>query len=189
VHPHDSTEGAGACPRCGGRMGERPGATSRADDETEICERCGVEEALRDARGLPRIPLAAWPVARHSAGSKSQFEHNREEVLALVERVGRTLGPGDDWAPVLMIDRGEARTVVGLGDLFTAEESKTLAAETPVSALFWAAFRANARPVATPRLMRPRHAAPYRLGPGWRASSDTRAHAGRLFELDWVYNH
>jgi len=36
---------AGQCPLCGGPVGDHP-ATSRADDVTAICSRCGVAEAL-----------------------------------------------------------------------------------------------------------------------------------------------
>ena len=42
------------CPRCSGPIpnlehwGEYPGALSRVDNATEICSRCGTEEALAD---------------------------------------------------------------------------------------------------------------------------------------------
>lgn len=49
-------------------MLERPGATSRADDRTEICEPCGMDEALRDFLGLARVPVAEWPVREPSQG-------------------------------------------------------------------------------------------------------------------------
>lgn len=50
------------CPRCGGGVpndddpGKYPGATSRKDNETEVCSRCGTEEALL---GLARMDV--WP--------------------------------------------------------------------------------------------------------------------------------
>jgi len=50
------------CPRCRGPMPARPGATSRADDRTEVCPTCGYEEAIRDAAGLRRVPPDEWPV-------------------------------------------------------------------------------------------------------------------------------
>jgi hypothetical protein len=42
------------CPRCNVEMDESiPGATSRRDNNTEICSECGTEEAMIDA-GLQR---------------------------------------------------------------------------------------------------------------------------------------
>jgi hypothetical protein len=44
------------CPRCAGWIptnenpGAHPGALSRVDNETEICSKCGTEEAILDAR-------------------------------------------------------------------------------------------------------------------------------------------
>jgi hypothetical protein len=120
-----------ACPRCGDEELLAPAATSRADDRTEVCPACGIEEALRDAAGLPQIPVAEWPVARRSepAADAGRFEAVRSEYLALVERVGRTLAPGDDWVPVLLIEGRDGRTVVGLSDLFSSEPAKTFASQ------------------------------------------------------------
>lgn len=42
------------CPRCGGQIpndktpGAYPGALSRRDNTTEICSKCGVDEAMED---------------------------------------------------------------------------------------------------------------------------------------------
>lgn len=38
---------AEACPRCHGLMSKRP-ALSREDNQTQICQRCGIREALED---------------------------------------------------------------------------------------------------------------------------------------------
>lgn len=48
------------CPRCTNPYTEH-GATSRADDRTEICPTCGVDEALRAAAGQPIPPVSEWP--------------------------------------------------------------------------------------------------------------------------------
>ena len=127
------------------QMGERPGATSRADDATEICPDCGVEEALRDFRGLNRIPTDRWPVSDPGrTGRPTTLDELRDDYIGLVERVGRTLAPTDDWAPVLLVDGRGGRAVVGLGDLFTSEEAKAVAAEVVIPTLLrkleaWAA--------------------------------------------------
>jgi hypothetical protein len=125
------------CPRCGDPRVREPAATSRADDRTGICPACGIEEALRAAKGLGQIPVAEWPVARCSArrGPVERFEGIRAEFLAVVERVGRTLAPGDDWMPVLLIEGRSERTIVGLGDLLSSEATKTFAAEHLMPAL------------------------------------------------------
>lgn len=55
------------CPRCRSRLlpSGYPGALSRADNVTEVCSECGVEEALRDLGGLAREnPALDWPVRR-----------------------------------------------------------------------------------------------------------------------------
>lgn len=56
------------CPRCEGfipslaRAGEYPGATSRADNETEICSACGADEALRIELSNELVPMHDWPI-------------------------------------------------------------------------------------------------------------------------------
>lgn len=58
------------CPRCeynwipcNERPGEYPGALSRANNKTEICSRCGEEEALEDMRGR-LTPVHQWPIGQ-----------------------------------------------------------------------------------------------------------------------------
>lgn len=54
------------CPRC--RIDLMPvgyhGALSRADNATEVCSPCGVDEAFVNWSGRPAQPPAEWPVAR-----------------------------------------------------------------------------------------------------------------------------
>lgn len=57
------------CPRCNDnfipcneRPGEYPGAISRADDRTEICSACGVEEAMLQFATGQCEPVCAWPL-------------------------------------------------------------------------------------------------------------------------------
>lgn len=56
------------CPRCGGPIptaehpGLYPGAVSRADDRTEICSPCGMDEALEQWAGR-LTPVGDWPVS------------------------------------------------------------------------------------------------------------------------------
>jgi hypothetical protein len=114
-----------------------PAATSRSDDRTAVCPACGVEEALRAAQGLAQTPIAEWPVTQRSTHDDAvdRFDGIRSEYLALVDRVGRTLAPGDDWMPVLLIEGREGRAVVGLSDLLSSEPAKTFAAEELMPAL------------------------------------------------------
>jgi hypothetical protein len=55
------------CPRCLGMIphddapGEYPGATSRTDNETEVCSACGTAEGLEQFVGT-LTPQSAWPV-------------------------------------------------------------------------------------------------------------------------------
>jgi predicted RNA-binding Zn-ribbon protein involved in translation (DUF1610 family) len=124
------------CPRCGRAWGGRPGATSRADDRTEVCPNCGVDEALRDAAGLPRLTRDDWPVrAPATAERGGDFDAVRGDYLAAVERVGRTLAPDEDWMPVLFLEGREGRTVVGLSDLLSAEPTKTFVSTVLMPAL------------------------------------------------------
>ncbi len=58
----------GACPRCRGPLAQFPGdlgAGSRASlgREWRICGPCGLDEAVRDSRGLPPTPPGEWPVS------------------------------------------------------------------------------------------------------------------------------
>jgi hypothetical protein len=123
------------CARCGARY-KPPGATSRADDAADVCPACGVEEALRDFRGLERIPLDRWPVSAPGRwGPRPPIDELRDEFIALAERVGRTLRPDGDWAPTLLIEGPAGRIVVGLGDLFDSQAHKELAAEAIIPAL------------------------------------------------------
>lgn len=52
------------CPRCLGgipsdeRRGQYPGAISRFDNETEVCSKCGQDEAMRQFTGND----LAWPI-------------------------------------------------------------------------------------------------------------------------------
>ena len=56
------------CPRCRGgipnneQRGEYPGALSRADNKTEICSGCGVEEAMIEMHGGNLRGPEAWPL-------------------------------------------------------------------------------------------------------------------------------
>lgn len=60
---------ASGCPRCAGPLaqfdGDR-GAASRVMTERDcrICGACGMDEAVRDAMGLPPIPPGEWPTTR-----------------------------------------------------------------------------------------------------------------------------
>ncbi|WP_101698690.1 hypothetical protein [Clostridium minihomine] len=54
------------CPRCGhSRMDEKPvrNALSRYAD-VYICNLCGMDEALQDAKGKPPLPLNEWGMVR-----------------------------------------------------------------------------------------------------------------------------
>jgi len=53
----------------------------------------------------------------------------------IVERVGRTLGPEDDWVPVLLVEGSRGRTIVGLSTLFSSEPAKAFAAQQLMPAL------------------------------------------------------
>lgn len=56
------------CPRCHHKIptdlapGAYPGALSRMNNATEICSRCGRDEAMRDLMHLPPVPPDDWPV-------------------------------------------------------------------------------------------------------------------------------
>lgn len=51
------------CPRCGVPMNPRDyPALSRTDDKTDVCGRCGMDEAIEVwANGAP-TPQAEWPI-------------------------------------------------------------------------------------------------------------------------------
>lgn len=61
------------CPRCSGWIpnntnpGEYPGATSRTDNKTEICSRCGEVEAWEQMRG-DVCPQDHWDAMRAFRG-------------------------------------------------------------------------------------------------------------------------
>lgn len=68
-----SNEKYPVCPRCKGfipnneRPGAYPGALSRADNKTEVCSACGLEEAVNDVmRGQYRKAdggdMMLWPI-------------------------------------------------------------------------------------------------------------------------------
>jgi predicted RNA-binding Zn-ribbon protein involved in translation (DUF1610 family) len=51
------------CPRCGTRLlPDHPGSMSRTDGATEICDECGMIEALDDFAGRKLAPPEEWPV-------------------------------------------------------------------------------------------------------------------------------
>lgn len=59
------------CPRCqdnwipnNQQPGHHPGAISRADNKTEICSACGVDEAMKDHFDNGCEQNNQWPVAR-----------------------------------------------------------------------------------------------------------------------------
>ena len=59
------------CPRCdthnwipnNNQPAEYCGAISRADNKTEICSACGVDEAMKDFQDGGCEPISAWPVS------------------------------------------------------------------------------------------------------------------------------
>lgn len=60
-----------ACPRCGGMTMDpqsvaRNALSRRAN--VQVCDACGTEEALEDARVLPKTPLEEWAVAKAPPG-------------------------------------------------------------------------------------------------------------------------
>lgn len=56
------------CPRCEGFIpnesepGAYPGALSRTDNKTELCSRCGTDEAMEDFTGNRLTPQNQWPI-------------------------------------------------------------------------------------------------------------------------------
>lgn len=102
------------CPRCGSDY-VPPGATSRSDNATEVCPTCGIEEALRDAAGLPRVRISEWPAG--SGGSvpypQAFFDAIRGEYQAMAEAVGRSFAPGEDWMPTLLLEGRRAPDAAG----------------------------------------------------------------------------
>ncbi|MFJ2819394.1 hypothetical protein [Streptomyces sp. NPDC087294] len=53
------------CPRCDCPLGERPARTRLTiDRDVRICSACGIEEAVRDAKGQPPIAFGEWPITR-----------------------------------------------------------------------------------------------------------------------------
>lgn len=124
------------CPRCGSDY-EPPGATSRADDLTEVCPTCGVEEAIRDAAALPRLLVEAWPVDSRGGVPfpEATFTAIRGEYTVMAEAAGRKLAPAEHWLPVLLLEGREERRIVGLGDLLSSDGPKAFAAQQLLPAL------------------------------------------------------
>ena len=64
-----------SCPRCGGDVpntaykGQYPGAVSRVDNETEVCSRCGVEEAMLEIKGRLN-GMKTWWINRKAESRK-----------------------------------------------------------------------------------------------------------------------
>lgn len=52
---------ASPCPRCEGEM-SRYGALSRADNETQVCDDCGLEEAIEALHLGAPTPKTKWPI-------------------------------------------------------------------------------------------------------------------------------
>lgn len=66
---------APVCPRCGGSIPSEDGALSRADNKTEVCSACGIEETIND--------LAAWEKAgkpQHYVPGNTKADWKRPEV-------------------------------------------------------------------------------------------------------------
>lgn len=78
VQPDPST----TCPRCGHQIprdelpGEYPGATSRVDNETEICSVCGLDEAM----GNGVVPKDKWPIPGWHSTTIAIDEGNAEQI-------------------------------------------------------------------------------------------------------------
>jgi hypothetical protein len=49
-----------SCPRCGESV--VPTSWSVATPETQICDACSEDEAVRDVKGLPPVQPDDWPV-------------------------------------------------------------------------------------------------------------------------------
>lgn len=58
------------CPRCTGPVpragfeGVYPGALSRTDNLTEICSKCGQDEAMTQTFAHTLVPAVEWPVTK-----------------------------------------------------------------------------------------------------------------------------
>lgn len=75
------------CPRCAGpklRFPSDLGATSRTDDETIVCARCGSDEAVRGPRGAYEDDRYMWPLSTPHAAINAQ---ERAELAALKKEV------------------------------------------------------------------------------------------------------
>lgn len=75
------------CPRCRGYIpsnaqpGLYPGALSRADNVTEVCSECGVEEAL-----VLLAPRDAWPIQTNYVNgvlTAAAFLRDKERITSL----------------------------------------------------------------------------------------------------------
>lgn len=79
------------CPRCRGFIpsndtpGAYPGALSRADNATEVCSPCGMEEAI-----LLLAPKDTWPVFFHDwpeAETRDASNRAMGRIRAILEEV------------------------------------------------------------------------------------------------------
>lgn len=82
-----------ACPRCFNYIpnneapGAYPGAISRADDKTEICSHCGMEEAFEMFFESLRPQKTNWPIIDWSDFEKEFHVKNNEELTRLAENI------------------------------------------------------------------------------------------------------
>ncbi len=59
------------CPRCEHLIpndetpGAYPGAISRVDNKTEICSKCGTDEAMENFFGDGLTPIHKWPIVSY----------------------------------------------------------------------------------------------------------------------------
>lgn len=61
------------CPRCNGYVpnnenpGAYPGALSRVDNKTEICSKCGTDEAMEEFLSGRLTPVTEWAATKEFA--------------------------------------------------------------------------------------------------------------------------
>ena len=84
------------CPRCGGDVpdtehkGQYLGAISRVDNETEVCSKCGTEEAMLQMAGRLN-GKETWWIGRHAESEDDIDERRRtaiEQIAAELESRG-----------------------------------------------------------------------------------------------------
>lgn len=97
------------CPRCLGFIpnnatpGAYPGATSRTDDETEVCSECGTEEAMEVFSIGSSTRQSLWPCTRRIPNpnaekvftAKPKKFSNIDELKAALHARLRSMEPGD----------------------------------------------------------------------------------------------